>query len=78
MGEEAYSGGVMIYGTWNGIPIYVDQNMERDRVLTMKKTDAKPYRETRVKEPRTKGLMSGQVTAFIVHPSIADKIKEFI
>ena len=78
MGEEANSGGVMMYGTWNGIPIYIDQHMERDRVLTMKKTDSKPNRETRVKEPRTKGLDHENITAFIVHPSIADKIKEFI
>lgn len=77
MGEEANKG-VTIYGTYNGIPIFIDQYMEPGKVLTMRNTDAKPNRETRVKEPRTKGLSSNNVTAFIVHPDVASKLKELI
>jgi hypothetical protein len=78
MGEEANSGGVMLYGTYNGIPIFVAQYMEPGKIMAMKNTDAKPSRKTRVKEPRTKGLLSNRVTAYIVHPSVADKIKELL
>lgn len=78
MEEETNNNRITIYGTYNGIPVFIDQYMEQDRVLTMNNTDAKPNRETRVKEPRTKGLMNGNITAFIVHPEVAHKLKELL
>lgn len=67
--------GVERFGTWNGIPIYVDQYMEPDKILTAKKQGGKPYREKRVKEPRTKGLDHDQVTALIMHHDTASKLE---
>ena len=69
---------VECFGSYNGLPVYIDPHMDKDRILTLNNTDAKPKRETRVKEPRTKGLDHGRVTAFIMHPDTASKLKEGI
>jgi len=70
--------GVECFGTYNGIPVYTDINAEPDKILTMNSTNGKPDPRTRVENPRTKGLNWGRVIAVIVHPSIADKLKDFI
>ena len=69
---------VNFYGRYAGIPVYVDPDMDEDRILVMKETGVKPSRDSRVPNPRIKGLVLDLVTAYIVHPSIADNLEKVI
>jgi len=70
--------GLECAGTYNGIPVYVDQYMDRDKIMTVKKQRGKPNPERRVSEPRTKGLDHDSVTAYIMHPDSVIKLKKEI
>lgn len=74
--EAANTGRINMAGTYNGIPIYVDYNIEKHKVFAMKKTNGKPNRNNKAKEPRTKGKDNRQVVAIICHPSMFNQIKE--
>ena len=66
------------FGTYNGIPIYVDPYAEKDRVTTMKKQESKPMRGTQSRNPRTKGLQHADhnITAIIMHPDMAKQLED--
>lgn len=61
--------------TYEGIPVYLDKHMDRDRVLIIKKQGGKPDRNQRVSRPQIKGLILDQVKAFVVHPDMANRLE---